>query len=181
MEKCMTRKNKEDWLKAGLKVLAQAGLTGLTIDAMAHELGLTKGSFYHHFDNVQEFEQRLLVYWADQYLSTSESLPDDPWERLSLLDTIMEQTFSAITAPEIAIRLWAQQDDRARPFVERIDAFRRQIVYDIFVSLVDDPQNAWLMTDMLFTITIGSMTALPQMPAPRVLELYREFKRLYSL
>jgi AcrR family transcriptional regulator len=177
----MSRKNKEDWLMAGLAVLAGAGLPGLTIDAMALEMGLTKGSFYHHFENVQEFKQQLLAYWAHQYLSTSGSLPDDPQERLSLLDGIMEQTFSAITAPEIAIRLWAQQDDQARPFVERVDAFRRQIVYEIFESLVGDPAKAWLMTDTLFTITIGSMAAIPQIPTSRVLELYREFKRLYQL
>ena len=38
----MARKNREDWLKAGLRLLAEAGLTGLTIDAMALELRLTK-------------------------------------------------------------------------------------------------------------------------------------------
>ena len=177
----MPRKNKEDWLNEGLKILAQAGLEGLTIDAMALGLGLTKGSFYHHFENVQDFEQRLLEYWADQYLSTANLLPEDPQERLSLLDTIMEQTFRSITEPETAIRLWAQQDDRARVYVEQVDAFRRQLVFDIFQSLVHDVKKAGLMTDIIFTMTIGSMTTLPRIPAQRVLELYKEFKRLYRL
>lgn len=177
----MARKNQEDWLKAGLKLLAEAGLTGLTIDAMALALRLTKGSFYHHFRNVREFEQRLLAYWANQYLSTSGDLPDGPQARLLLLDAIMEQTFSAITEPEIAIRLWAQQDDRARAYVEKVDAFRRQVVFAIFQSVVADNEKAWLMADILFTMSIGSLTALPRIPPGRVLALYQEFKQLYRL
>jgi hypothetical protein len=37
------------------------------------------------------------------------------------------------------------------------------------------------MADMLYTIIIGSMTTLPRVPPERVLELYKEFKRLYGL
>lgn len=177
----MTRKNREDWLKVGLELLGKAGLAGLTIDAMAAALSLTKGSFYHHFEHVQDFEQRLLEFWANQYLSTSGSLPVSPQERLSLLDAIMGQTYSAITEPEIAIRLWAQQDVRARAVVERIDSFRRQLVYDIFESIVTDRKKAGLMADILFTVSIGSLTAFPRIPADRVLELYQEFKHLYRL
>jgi len=175
------RKTKTDWLQAGLKILGEAGLSGLTIDAMAEKLGLTKGSFYHHFSNIEEFENQLLDYWANQYLSTSGSLPSSPQERLALLDMIMEQTFSPITEPEIAIRLWGQQDDRARVFVEQVDNFRRQLVFEIFSGLVSDEEKAHLISDLLFTMTIGSMTALPRIPANRVIELYREIKRVYQL
>jgi len=177
----MTRKSKTDWLRAGLQVLGKAGLSGLTIDAMAYELGLTKGSFYHHFENIEDFEQQLLAYWANQYLSTSGSLPETPQERLLLLDIIMEQAFSPITEPEVAIRLWGHQDDRARSFVEQVDVFRRQLVFDIFASLVTDIEKAQMISDILFTMTIGSMTALPRIPPQRVLALYREIKRVYQL
>ena len=73
----MTRKSKQDWLEKGLKILAKESLNGLTIDKMALELGVTKGSFYHHFKNARDFEERLLGYWANQYLSTTATLPED--------------------------------------------------------------------------------------------------------
>jgi AcrR family transcriptional regulator len=177
----MSRKNKGDWLEGGLKILAKAGLKGLTIDKMALELGVTKGSFYHHFKNVRDFEEQLLGYWADQYLSTAGSIPEEEAELLPLLDTIMEETFSPITEPEIAIRMWAQQDEMARPYVEKVDDFRRKFVFEVFNSLTKDEQQAGLMADMLFTMTIGSMTSLPRVSPERVLELYRELKRLYRL
>ena len=177
----MTRKSKQNWLEAGLHILAQEGLKGLTIDKMALELGVTKGSFYHHFQNARDFEEQLLGYWADQYLSTPDSIPEEGADLLPLLDTIMEETFSPITEPEIAIRMWAQQDEMARPYVEKVEAFRRNFVFEVFSSLTRDEQQAGLMADMLFTMTIGSMTTTPRISPERVLELYGEFKHLYKL
>ena len=177
----MTRKSKNDWLKIGLDILGRDGLNAVTIDRMALELGITKGSFYHHFENAADFAEQLLAYWADQYLVTSGDLPDDPPGRLALLDRLMEESFSPITEPEIAIRMWAAQDARARPYVERIDRFRRQFLLDVFHGLAVEETQAQLMADMLYTMTIGSMTTLPRVPPERVLELYVEFKRLYGL
>ena len=177
----MPRKSKQDWLEKGLQILAQEGLKGLTIDRMALELGVTKGSFYHHFTNVRDFEDQLLNFWADQYLNTAGSLPEDRSELLPLLDSIMEQTFTPITEPEIAIRMWAHQDERARSRVEQVDAVRRGFVWEVFRAAVGDEGQAGVMADMLFTMTIGSLTSMPRVPAERVLDLYQEFKRLYQL
>ena len=59
------RRSKEDWLIVGIKTLAQDGVSGLTVDRMAQELRLTKGSFYHHFVNMADYEDQLIAYWAD--------------------------------------------------------------------------------------------------------------------
>ena len=177
----MTRRSKYDWLECGLAVLGREGLDALTIEAMAQELGLTKGSFYHHFKNAADFEEQLLAYWANQYLATSGAKAVEAPARLALLDTLMEETFTPITEPEIAIRMWAARDARARPYVERIDHFRRQFLLEVFRSLEVSESDAQLMADMLYAITIGSMATLPRVPPGRVLELYQEFKRLYGL
>lgn len=177
----MSPTRQQDWLETGLQVLAHSGLEALTIEGLCAKLRLTKGSFYHHFKNMSDYEQQLLAYWADQYLSTSASLPEQPQERLRLLDTLMASTFGPLTEPEISIRTWAQQDNQVRPYVERVDAFRRQIVFDIFSSLVPDLDKAQMMTDLLFTISIGSMATFPRLSPNRVLEMYREIKKFYGL
>ncbi len=177
----MMRKSKQDWLEAGLHTLGKDGVNGLTIERMTEELGVTKGSFYHHFKNVRDFEEQLVVYWADQYLSTSADLPDGPGERLALLDTIMEEAFSRVTEPEVAIRTWAQQDEMVRPYVVQVDEVRYEFVLNVFLSVTSDEGQARLMADMLSAMLIGSITFLPRIPPERVLDLYREFKRLYGL
>lgn len=177
----LVRKRKEDWLEAGMKVLGQAGIQGLTIERMTQMMGVTKGSFYHHFQNMAAFEEELVAHWADQYLSTPADLPDEPLERLALLDTIMEEAFGAVTEPEVALRAWAQQDEKVRGYVEQVDQARRAFLLNVFRPLTGDESQARLMADMLFAMAIGSITALPRLSPDRVLDLCREFKRLYGL
>jgi AcrR family transcriptional regulator len=173
--------SKQDWLTQGLKTLARQGLPGLTIDNLAGKMGLTKGSFYHHFKNSRDFEDQLVAFWAEQYLSTATSVPLEEDDPLALLDTIMAEAFAPSTEPEIAIRAWAYQDERVRAYVERVDIVRRQFLQQVFKQLSVDPAQASRMADMLFSVLIGSLTALPRLPVERVMALYAEFKRLYGL
>ena len=175
------RKSRQDWLEVGLETLGAARVPGLTIERMTGELGVTKGSFYHHFRNVQDFQEQLIVHWSDQYLRTASQLPQDPGALLALLDAIMQEAFGPVTEPELAIRIWAHQDDTVRAHVEIVDAARREFVLNVCRAVTKDERQSMLMADMLFAISIGSITALPRIPAERVLDLYREFKRLYGL
>ena len=175
------RTTKTDWFEQGLEILGASGPAALTIDALGDRLGVTKGSFYHHFENARDYQEQLIAHWADQYLSTSGNLPDEPAERLALLDAIMREAFSPVTEPEIAIRTWAQQDEMVRSYVEQVDSVRREFVENVFQGLTADGAQARLMADMLTTMLIGSMTVLPRMAPERVLELYEAFKRLFGL
>lgn len=175
------RKSKEDWLEAGLQTLGEAGVNRLTIERLTEELDITKGSFYHHFKNVEEFRQKLIAFWADQYLSPSSSIPEEASDLMALLDTIVEESFGALTEPEMTIRVWAQQDDMVRSFVQQVDSVRVEFVLKVFQAVIGDHSKAQLMTDMLSTMLLGSMMVTPRLTHERVAELFQEFKRLYGL
>ena len=177
----MATVTKGDWLQAGLDTLAKDGVDGLTIQSLTDQLGVTKGSFYHHFSSIRSFKDELIHHWADQYFSTATDLPRTSAERLALLDMVMEEAFASVTAPEAAIRAWAQRDQRVQAVVIEVDATRKQFVLNIFRSLVASDDQASLMADLFSAMLIGCVTSLPQVPAERVLELYGEFKRLYGL
>jgi AcrR family transcriptional regulator len=177
----MQRSTKLNWLDTGLNILGQVGLEGLTIDGMAKKLGLTKGSFYYHFKSMADFELHLLEHWANQYLATAGQLPVNSRQRLALLDTLMGATFNQMTGSEVAIRMWAQQDQRAKHFVARVDSYRRQLLLEIFSSLIKEDDKAQLLTDMLFTLAIGSMTSIPRIPPERVNEMYQALKQFFEV
>jgi AcrR family transcriptional regulator len=177
----MSRHSQQNWLHTGLKILGQEGQAGLTIDAMAADLERTKGSFYHHFGSMANFEQQLVDYWAEQYLTTSEHLPDDPQVQLALLDQIMAEAFFTVTEPELAIRTWAQQNARVRTRVEQVDNARRRFVQRVFQALTHNETLSRRMADMLLALLIGSLTAMPRYTSAQVQALYAEFKRLYEL
>lgn len=177
----MNQHSKRAWLNTGLSILAQDGQAGLTIAAMAERLERTKGSFYHHFNSMADFEQQLVDHWAGQYLSTNQQLSEDIQARLPLLDKIMAEGYFKITGPELAIRAWAQQDEQVRTRVEQVDRLRRDFLRWVFHSLIADEAQAQQMADLLFALLIGSLSALPRYTPKQTRALYAEFKRLYGL
>lgn len=177
----MAKISKQDWFEAGLELLGKAGADGLTIQALCDLLGVTKGSFYHHFGNMKRFEHELVAHWAEQYLSTAGNLPVKFDERLILLDAIMNDAFSRMTAPEVAIRAWAMRDADVRAVVERIEYVRKEFIRGVFRGAMGQERQASLMAEILSSLLIGSFTSFPPLPRERVLQIYEEFKRLYGL
>jgi len=55
-------------LKAGATLLAEGA--ALTLDAVAEAAGLAKGTFYYHFDNVEELIAAVNPYWEVLELRT---------------------------------------------------------------------------------------------------------------
>ena len=61
-----------DWAEAALHLVAEAGLRGLTVDALAARLGATKGSFYWHFKSRDELLAAALDRWEQR--ATAETI-----------------------------------------------------------------------------------------------------------
>ncbi len=59
----MTRKTKLDWIEQGLAILAEESSPALTTEALTKRLDVTKGSFYHHFTNYEDYKLNLLSYF----------------------------------------------------------------------------------------------------------------------
>ena len=55
-----------DWQQAALDALSEAGLQGIAIEMLARRLGVTKGSFYWHFESRDALIQAALELWESQ-------------------------------------------------------------------------------------------------------------------
>lgn len=55
-----------DWAEAALQLIAEAGLSALTVDALAKRLGVTKGSFYWHFRGRADLLKAALAGWEQR-------------------------------------------------------------------------------------------------------------------
>ncbi len=80
-----SRLARSDWINAALDVMAAKGIDGVSVEALASELGVTKGSFYWHFKTRGELVSTALGEWAIH--QTQERLDQlssiaDPRERL---------------------------------------------------------------------------------------------------
>ena len=56
------RLTKMQWLDHGLKTLAHSGASLLKAGTLAKSLGVTRGSFYWHFADVEDFHRQLLSH-----------------------------------------------------------------------------------------------------------------------
>ena len=65
----MARLKRTDLLEQGLQQLVEEGVDALTVDSICSLLGVTKGSFYHHFKNRQIFLEALLQFLEETYTS----------------------------------------------------------------------------------------------------------------
>jgi AcrR family transcriptional regulator len=55
-----TRVSHDHWLKDAILLLAKEGFTALTVDGIAARIGVTRGSFYHHFKSRQSLVKKML-------------------------------------------------------------------------------------------------------------------------
>ncbi len=72
------RQSKKSWLDAALKALARGGIDRVRVESLAKNLGVTKGSFYWHFKDREQFLDELLNFWAEQSTQTVIANPNYP-------------------------------------------------------------------------------------------------------
>jgi len=83
------RLSASDWERGALGMIAELGVAGLAIEALARRLGVTKGSFYWHFKNREALLNATLQRWESDDTRELErhigAVGDNPRERLGAL------------------------------------------------------------------------------------------------
>jgi AcrR family transcriptional regulator len=98
-----------EWLENALNAASRTGGAKLRIDSLAKEVGVTKGSFYWHFKNRDDFVRSLIDYWHERYtLKVSDYLDVYEGSAKEKLHKLMEMVFvEQLTRHDLAIRSWA--------------------------------------------------------------------------
>jgi AcrR family transcriptional regulator len=116
-----------DWLNHGLKTLAQEGFTALKAVPLAKSMGVSRGSFYWHFADIEAFHGELLRLWRDIAAERIIADVDAASEKDNALQILLHRVFGEQRALENAVRRWAAVDPAARAAVQAID--RRRVSY----------------------------------------------------
>jgi AcrR family transcriptional regulator len=117
------RKTKTSWLETGLQILGEEGASAVTIDRMTAALGVTKGSFYHHFKNIDTYKAALLDAWEQDSLEIIGQITKDGITP-DILHKLISEFEKRSPKPEIIIRAWAVTDKAPRVLMERLHAQR---------------------------------------------------------
>lgn len=64
----------QPWIEAGYSQFSKEGITGLKVDQMAKTIGISRSSFYHHFADIEIFQEKLLEYHLSRAKRASEKV-----------------------------------------------------------------------------------------------------------
>ena len=145
---------RDAWYAGAYEILASEGYGVLKLAPLCKRLGVTTGSFYHSFDNWQDFTDHLLADWLVDRTEQTVSIVnrhDDPVLRLRML---AQASFELLHRTEAAIRVWSGVDDRVAAVQRKVDEGRYQVVLDAMTSIVG-PERAEAFTVWGLSTLIG--------------------------
>ena len=156
---------RNDWLEKGLHLVGDGGPQQLRIDTLCHALGVTKGSFYHHFASQPAYVSALLAHWKNTYtqqLIDAVAGLNDPRLRSERLSQLV---FSKNMRPEVALRAWGNSHPEVAATVQAVDAQRIAYLTDLAQGMGVGPVQARLMARMGYAQLIG-IQHLPTLVTP---------------
>lgn len=124
------------WIRGALDIIARDGVKAVKIEKLAREIGVSKGSFYWFFLDLDDLLTRSLDHWRHDYnnaiFDQIRCAEGDIETRLNLLlDTVFRRELGRYDA---AIRAWALQDVRAHNCMAEVDSERVELLIAMFAD-----------------------------------------------
>jgi AcrR family transcriptional regulator len=169
---------RSDWIQAGLAAVADDGPSGLRIDRLCRRIGVSKGSFHHHFAGAGDFKQALLAAYEDLVVEAlnraiEQTATDTPKAALAGLTAAIASTESFYRPDlEVAIRAWAFSDAEVRAVQERVDRQRLESLQSIWSRLLDDPAAVYTAALLPYLVGIGASLVQPPTPPDQLRSVY---------
>jgi AcrR family transcriptional regulator len=118
------RLSKSDWIDHGLRTLANDGPRALKAGPLAAALKVSRGSFYWHFRDLDDFHSALLSAWKERLTDRVIRDLDARQGERGLLRRLLHNAFSSERKLDQAMRAWAKEDRRVATAVAAVDARR---------------------------------------------------------
>ena len=147
------RYSRDEFLARSLDLLSEEGDENLRVDRLVGQLGVTKGSFYSHFENRAEFVRSLTDYWVrtstQLVIADVETMEGGPGDRLfSLMRRLSGQD---LTSQDLAVRTWASHEPEVASAVEKVDRMRLTFVRGLLQEMGFDGDELETRTRILVT------------------------------
>ena len=150
-----SRLGADDWLRAALEIMVDEGISGVKIHRLCDRLGVTKGSFYWHFQDLDAFLGELAGRWAEEGMRVPGRIVESSDPAAGLLQAMEMFADKRNRKLTRAIRDWAQTDDRARAAIRKADEALFEGVRDAIISLGFDSADAEVRAKILIYAGVG--------------------------
>ena len=146
-----------DWITAGLELLGEEGIGGVKIQKLCERLGVTKGSFYWHFTDLDAFLGAMAKHYEDgarifRDQFTAMARQD---AAKTLRDSVLFSFDNQVGRIERAMRDWARTDARAKEAIDASDRLGFAAIAESFELLGFTPEEADIRAKTLFYAGVG--------------------------
>lgn len=151
-----TRLTADDWCDAALRRIAADGADALSVEGLARELGVTKGSFYWHFADRAALVRAAVERWStvatDGVIARLGPIAD-PRARLRAL---FEVSFGDVEHGPVDTALAVRSDDPViGPVVRQVAERRIGFLVDTYVELGLGPETAERQARIAYATYLG--------------------------
>ncbi|AFZ67754.1 TetR/AcrR family transcriptional regulator [Deinococcus peraridilitoris] len=176
----MNRSTPEQWLSAALELVVHEGASALTVEKLTSYVGRTKGSFYHHFQNLTAFKAALLEHIEEVGYRSVTRLADealDPHERFARL---ADEVASGSPAFETALRGWASYDAEVASLLERMDDERLTYLQRLLSEVTGDSERGAQLARLTYAVYLGALQLRPAVSSSELRAMLAELQHLMS-
>jgi AcrR family transcriptional regulator len=152
--------DRQRWIDEARDVLAAEGIAEIKIDALARRLGVTRGSFYWHFDGRDDLLAALLDDWRERAVAPFLGVVEESEGRPApqRMAAIFEVWFDAARFDahlESAMRDWARISTEVDDAVRTVDAHRVACLRVLFTALGHSSAEAEVRARITYFHQVG--------------------------
>jgi AcrR family transcriptional regulator len=153
-----TRTPRDRWIEEGLQALAAGGPDAVRVEALAKQLGVTKGGFYGFFADRDALLEAMLDAWEresiDEVIDRVEREGGDPRTKIQRAGVL---TFSSdrLLPIDLAIRDWARRDEAVAERLRRVDNRRMALLRQMIGTFCPDADEVEARSLLAFCVAIG--------------------------
>jgi AcrR family transcriptional regulator len=151
------RLSRTDWLEAGQAVLRELGISELKLARVTKRLGVSTGSFYHHFTDFDEYLGAVADHYnVDQVRLVVEKAAEGGADPLTRIRRLRQLSVNhALFQLDAAMRVWGATDSRAAAAMRSSEAVVLDFLADAFGDLGFDRETAAMRARMLLSLNVA--------------------------
>ncbi|MEV5837661.1 TetR/AcrR family transcriptional regulator [Nocardia sp. NPDC052112] len=158
----------DDWVDGALALLAREGVNAIRIPRLCEELSVTKGSFYWHFNDIEQLREAMADRWTTvqsetiRALGTIDSIPVE--QRIENMTAILVDAKTWVV--ETTVREWARSDPQVAAAVTALEQRIFEIVNKTMIDLGFDKTQARIRAGAMVYLGIGLIHGRENLPTP---------------
>jgi AcrR family transcriptional regulator len=147
------------WIEAAMRALAAGGPDAVRVEALAKDLGVSKGGFYWHFDDRRALIEETLDGWeksgTEDVIATVDDGPDEPRAKLRRLFKLAPSA-RELFAVELALRDWSRRDRDVAARLRRVDGRRLAYLRSLFEQFLETDEDAEARAMLAYSLFVGA-------------------------